>query len=151
MSTCPCGSSLSLALCCGPLHDGQPAASAEQLMRSRYSAFVLGLGDYLVHSWHPAHLGGLTADQLSHTDTRWDGLEILAARGGPADDTGMVEFRAWFKEEDERHCLHERSRFVRHQGRWVYADGEQDPAPLKIGRNDPCPCGSGKKHKKCCG
>ena len=151
MSTCPCGSSLSLALCCGPLHDGQPAASAEQLMRSRYSAFVLGLGDYLVHSWHPDHLCGLTADQLSHTGTRWDGLEILAARGDPADDTGMVEFKAWFKEEDERHCLHERSRFVRHQGRWVYADGEQDPAPLKIGRNDPCPCGSGKKHKKCCG
>ena len=120
-------------------------------MRSRYSAFVLGLGDYLVHSWHPDHLGGLTADQLSHTDTRWDGLEILAARGGPSDDTGMVEFKAWFKEEDERHCLHERSRFVRHQGRWVYADGEQDPAPLKTGRNDPCPCGSGKKHKKCCG
>ena len=151
MSTCPCGSSLSLEQCCGALHDGQPAASAEQLMRSRYSAFVLGLGDYLVHSWHPDHLGNLTADQLSQTDTQWDGLEILAARGGPSDDTGMVEFKAWFREGNERHSLHERSHFVRHQGRWVYADGEQDPAPLKTGRNDPCPCGSGKKHKKCCG
>lgn len=120
-------------------------------MRSRYSAFVLGLGDYLVHSWHPYHLGGLTADQLSQTDTRWDGLDILAAQGGPLDDTGMVEFKAWFREGDDRHCLHERSRFVRHQGRWVYADGEQDPAPLQAGRNDPCPCGSGKKFKKCCG
>ncbi|MGN5267109.1 YchJ family metal-binding protein [Aeromonas dhakensis] len=54
-------------------------------------------------------------------------------------------------EGEERHCLHERSRFVRHQGRWVYTDGEQDPAPLRVGRNDPCPCGSGKKFKKCCG
>ena len=120
-------------------------------MRSRYSAFVLGLGDYLVHSWHPDHLGGLTADQLSQTDTRWDWLDILAAQGGPLDDTGMVEFKAWFREGDDRHCLHERSRFVRHQGRWVYTDGEQDPAPLRVGRNDPCPCGSGKKFKKCCG
>lgn len=120
-------------------------------MRSRYSAFVLGLGEYLVHSWHPAHLGGLAAEELSRIDTRWDGLEIITSQGGPEDETGMVEFKAWFLEGDERHCLHERSRFVRYQGRWVYTEGEQDPAPLKAGRNDPCPCGSGKKHKKCCG
>lgn len=151
MSTCPCGSTQPLSQCCGPLHNGHVATSAEQLMRSRYSAFVLGLGDYLVHSWHPDFLGGLTADQLSQRDTQWDGLEILSAQGGQDDDTGMVEFKAWFREGDERHCLHERSRFVRYQGRWVYADGEQDPAPLKIGRNDPCLCGSGKKYKKCCG
>ncbi|EKP0279601.1 YchJ family protein [Aeromonas bestiarum] len=151
MNKCPCGSTLSLELCCGSLHQGTEAQTPEQLMRSRYSAFVLGLGDYLVHSWHPDHLGGLTADQLSQTDTRWDGLAILAAQGGPSDETGMVEFKAWFKEGDERHCLHERSRFVRYQGRWVYTDGEQDPAPLQAGRNDPCPCGSGKKFKKCCG
>ena len=120
-------------------------------MRSRYSAFVLGLGEYLVHSWHPAHLGGLTAEELSRIDTRWDGLEIIASQGGPQDETGIVEFKAWFLEGDERHCLHERSRFVRYQGRWVYTEGEIDPLPLKTGRNDPCPCGSGKKHKKCCG
>ena len=120
-------------------------------MRSRYSAFVLGLGEYLVHSWHPDYLNGLTAADLSSTDTRWDGLEILTSQGGPDDTLGMVEFKAWFLEGDERHCLHERSRFVRHQGRWVYTDGEQDPAPLRVGRNDPCPCGSGKKFKKCCG
>ncbi len=120
-------------------------------MRSRYSAFVLGLGEYLVQSWHPAHLGGLTAAELSQTDTHWDGLEIIASQGGPEDETGMVEFKAWFLEGDKRHCLHERSRFGRYQGRWVYTEGEIDPLPLKTGRNDPCPCGSGKKHKKCCG
>lgn len=120
-------------------------------MRSRYSAFVLGLGEYLVHSWHPAHLSGLTAAELSQTDTHWDGLEIIASQGGPQDETGMVEFKAWFLEGDERHCLHERSHFVRYQGRWVYTEGEIDPLPLKTGRNNPCPCGSGKKHKKCCG
>ena len=151
MSQCPCGSSLSLPQCCGALHAGQAAATTEQLMRSRYSAFVLGLGEYLVHSWHPDYLGPLTVEELSQTDTNWDGLEILAAQGGPADETGMVEFKAWFWEGDKRHCLHERSRFVRYQGRWVYTDGEQDPVPLRVGRNDPCPCGSGKKFKKCCG
>lgn len=151
MNNCPCGSTLSLDQCCGALHAGQAAITAEQLMRSRYSAFVLGLGDYLVHSWHPDQLGELTAAQLSQTDTQWDGLEILATQGGPGDTSGMVEFKAWFKEGNERHCLHERSRFEHYQGRWVYVDGEQDPTPLKIGRNDPCPCGSTKKYKKCCG
>ncbi|MGL4918547.1 MAG: YchJ family protein, partial [Aeromonas allosaccharophila] len=82
------------------------ADTPEQLMRSRYSAFVLGLGEYLVHSWHPAHLGGLTAAELSQTDTHWDGLEIIASQGGPQDETGMVEFKAWFLEGDKRHCLH---------------------------------------------
>ena len=105
-------------------------------MRSRYSAFVLGLGEYLVHSWHPDYLGDLTAEQLSQTDTQWDGLEIIASQGGPDDTLGMVEFKAWFMEGEAR---------------WVYTDGEQDPAPLRVGRNDPCPCGSGKKFKKCCG
>lgn len=151
MNNCPCGSTLSLDVCCGALHHGAPTDTPEQLMRSRYSAFVLGLGEYLVHSWHPDYLNGLTATELSQTDTRWDGLEILASQGGPDDETGMVEFKAWFLEGDERHCLHERSRFVRYQGRWVYTDGEQDPAQPRVGRNDPCPCGSGKKFKKCCG
>ncbi|PKQ77410.1 SecC motif-containing protein [Aeromonas sobria] len=151
MNLCPCGSTLSLELCCGSRHCGAVADTPEQLMRSRYSAFVLGLGEYLVHSWHPTHLGGLTAADLSQNDTCWDGLEIIASQGGPDDEIGMVEFKAWFLEGDERHCLHERSRFARYQGRWVYTEGEQDPAPLKAGRNDPCPCGSGKKHKKCCG
>lgn len=122
--------------------------TADALALQRFCAWS---GEYLVHSWHPAHLGGLTAEELSRIDTRWDGLEIIASQGGPEDETGMVEFKAWFLEGDERHCLHERSRFVRYQGRWVYTEGEQDPAPLKAGRNDPCPCGSGKKHKKCCG
>ncbi|MBL0456683.1 YchJ family protein [Aeromonas enteropelogenes] len=151
MNNCPCGSTLSLDVCCGVLHHGAPADTPEQLMRSRYSAFVLGLGEYLVHSWHPDYLNGLTATELSQTDTRWDGLEILASQGGPDDETEMVEFKAWFLEGDERYCLHERSRFVRYQGRWVYTDGEQDPAQPRVGRNDPCPCGSGKKFKKCCG
>ena len=151
MTLCPCGSNLSLDLCCGSLHGGTPASTPEQLMRSRYSAFVLGLGDYLVHSWHPDYLGELTAELLSQTDTQWDGLEIITSQGGPDDILGMVEFKAWFVEGETRHCLHERSRFVRYEGRWVYTDGEIDPVPLRIGRNDPCPCGSGKKFKKCCG
>jgi len=120
-------------------------------MRSRYSAFVLGLGEYLVHSWHPDYLGELTAAELSQTDTCWDGLDIITSEGGAHDEVGMVEFKAWFRDGDERRCLHERSRFVRYEGRWVYTEGELAPTPQRVGRNDPCPCGSGKKLKKCCG
>ncbi|MFM4942348.1 YchJ family protein [Aeromonas bivalvium] len=154
MTPCPCNSTLPYANCCAPFHQGQAAPSARQLMRSRYSAFVLGLGEYLVQSWHPDYLGDLTAAELSRQQTRWAGLEILATQGGEAsDEEGEVEFKAWFAEQGQHHCLHERSRFVRLAGRWVYTDGEQfavDPRPLP-GRNDPCPCGSGKKFKKCCG
>jgi SEC-C motif domain protein len=154
MTPCPCGSTLSYQTCCAPLHQGQAAASCEQLMRSRYSAFVLGLGDYLVQSWHPDFLGGLTAIELGRQETRWVGLEIVNTQDGtPDDEEGQVEFKAWFLDAGQRHCLHERSRFTRLARRWVYTEGVQfphDSCPLP-GRNDPCPCGSGKKHKKCCG
>ncbi|PJG58672.1 zinc chelation protein SecC [Aeromonas cavernicola] len=93
-------------------------------MRSRYSAFVLGLGDYLVYSWHPDYLGGLNAHDLSHIDTQWDGLDIITSSDGAQDQTGIVEFKAWFQEDGQRRCLHERSQFVRFDGRWVYTNGE---------------------------
>jgi SEC-C motif-containing protein len=107
-------------------------------MRSRYSAFVLGLGDYLVHSWHPAYLGELSAADLSVTDTEWDGLTIIESA------------EAWFRLDGERHALHERAYFVPYQGRWVYTDGDPDPAPWSPRPNQRCWCGSGKKYKICC-
>ena len=124
MTPCPCGSTLSYQTCCAPLHQGQAAASCEQLMRSRYSAFVLGLGDYLVQSWHPDFLGGLTATELGRQETRWVGLEIVNTQDGtPDDEEGQVEFKAWFLDAGQRHCLHERSRFTRLARRWVYKIG----------------------------
>ncbi|KUE81558.1 YchJ family protein [Aeromonas schubertii] len=148
MSDCPCGQGRPYADCCQPLHLGAAAPTPEALMRSRYCAFVLGLGEYLVETWHPDHLGGLSAEELGQQDTRWDHLEILGS--GEQGDQGWVEFKAWFQDGGQLACLHERSRFLREAGRWRYTEGEISPPPTRIGRNDPCPCGSGKKFKKCC-
>lgn len=145
---CPCGSGKPLAECCGRYHGGEAAPTAEALMRSRYSAFVLQDDGYLRDTWHPKTRPSQL--DLSADDSCWQGLEIVACRkGGLQDEEGVVEFVARYQGGQ----LHERSRFVREQGRWFYLDGEllpprQQPQP---GRNAPCPCGSGKKYKRCCG
>lgn len=148
---CHCDSQQPFSLCCEPLLRGAPAPTPLALMRSRYSAYRLGLGDYLVQSWHPDTLGGLTADELAQTglDTDWLGLAIVFARGGQQDQEGEVEFRVRYRDAGRVVVLHERSRFLRHQGRWVYHSGQFNPP--KIGPNQPCPCDSGKKYKQCCG
>ena len=122
-SACPCGSGTTYAVCCQPLHDGERLAlTAEELMRSRYSAFAVGAGDYLARTWHPAHR---PADLSLDPDLTWTGLEVLDTRaGGPDDDQGEVEFRASWRQGRERGVLHERSRFTRRGGRWVYVDGD---------------------------
>lgn len=99
------------------------AVRAEDLMRSRYTAFAKRLTQYVVYSWDPATL----PEDLSFRDgLTWTGLEIVATElGGPDDDTGVVEFIATHEHAGHRGRLHERSRFVRHDGRWVYLDGDQ--------------------------
>ncbi|WP_027348704.1 YchJ family protein [Halotalea alkalilenta] len=157
---CPCGSGLVYDTCCRPLHQGErEAESAEALMRSRYAAFALGgLGDYLLATWHddaPAK-AGLDAAALSRRELDWRRLEVLAVDEQGARAT--VEFRATFSPpaplgaKAVEESLHERSRFVREEGRWRYLDGEIfDPArAVKQGRNAPCLCGSGRKYKHCC-
>jgi SEC-C motif-containing protein len=143
---CPCGSGKPYGECCAPLHRGERgAATAEALMRSRYSAYVLKDGDYLRATWHTSTRPALL--ELADDTTRWLGLRILAAaQGGEGDEAGSVEFAADYAGGQ----LHERSRFVREGGRWRYLDGERLP-PVKVGRNEPCPCGSGRKFKRCCG
>ncbi len=122
---CPCGSGLPRAGCCGPLHDGTAAAgSAEQLMRSRYSAFALGDAAYLLATWDPA-----TRPRTLDLDpgVRWTGLEVLATTGGGLFDAeGTVTFRAHARTGGEDHVQAEHSRFRPVAGRWVYVDG--DPA-----------------------
>ena len=147
--SCPCGSGLCLGDCCLPLISGRAAAvSALALMRSRYTAYVLGRVDYLSASWHPAtrpqqlELGG---------NIEWLGLEVLSCKAGLEGDTkGSVEFVARYQQQDRKGQAHENSRFVREQGVWLYLDGDLKTAAV-TGRNDPCTCGSGKKFKKCCG
>ena len=115
---CPCGTSQSYVDCCGALHSGaRTAATAEQLMRSRYSAFAVSDEDYLLRTWASEHRpvsAGLDAAD------RWLKLEILATEnGGLLQSEGVVEFRAHYAGG----VVHERSRFVRENGQWVYAEG----------------------------
>jgi SEC-C motif domain protein len=123
---CPCGSGLSYGECCGPLHTGERrAATAEQLMRSRYCAFALGDTAYVLASWHPSTRPRSIDPE---PDLAWRRLDILGTTaGGPFDTAGTVEFRAVWRQGVERGVLHERSRFVRASGAWLYVDGELLP------------------------
>ena len=119
---CPCGHGQTYAECCQPLHQGAAAASAEALMRSRYSAFVLKQWDYLSDTWHPATRPQDLAEG-SHPASRWLGLKIRQQRP-LADDQWEVEFVARYRKPDGQAVrLHEISRFQRIDGRWMYCDG----------------------------
>jgi len=122
MSACHCGSGKGYAACCGRLHSGaENAASAEALMRSRYSAYVQRLADYLLATWHPATRPSEL--DLSADDTKWLGLEVKK-RAQQDDSHATVEFVARFRIAGKGHRLHELSRFVREDGRWYYVTGE---------------------------
>lgn len=151
---CPCGSQHPYSHCCKPFHSGSAnAPTAAALMRSRYSAFVKQLADYLIQTHHPGRRqpDDAAALEQSFRDTTWLELVVMDTKaGGPHDSAGTVEFVASYCAQGKQGFLHERSRFVREDGRWFYVDGEMLPLPTP-GRNDPCWCGSGRKFKKCHG
>jgi SEC-C motif-containing protein len=120
---CPCGSAADYQACCGPLHHGErQARTAEELMRSRYSAYFCGDADYLFRSWHPRTR---PADVTVDPGITWTGLEVVqTVAGGPDDDRGEVEFTARFDSAGRTGDMHERSRFERRGGRWCYVDGD---------------------------
>jgi SEC-C motif-containing protein len=143
---CPCGSNKTYLLCCEPLHTGvQKAQNPEKLMRSRYSAFAMGEAEYLFKTSLDRHHATDELDQLKAAmgQVEWLKLEVLEGY----DDS--VEFKAYFRDENGISLLHEKSKFVFEEGAWFYDEGTLFAA--KIERNDGCPCGSGKKYKKCCG
>ena len=120
---CPCGSGRGYLKCCGPLHHGErQAATAEMLMRSRYSAYVRADADYLFRTWHPR----TRPDEISpDPGIVWIGLDVVDTdAGGEDDDSGEVEFVAHFESAGRVDTLHERSRFERRAGRWFYVDGD---------------------------
>lgn len=161
MNDCPCGSGKPYSDCCGPLIEGERVAeTAEALMRSRYSAFVMDEIGWLEQSLHPDHRAEHDAEAARNwaEKSEWTGLKVLQVTGGgPGDDDGTVEFIAGYLHKGKPHEHHETGRFTRHHGRWYYVDGRMVTPGThrnegqKTGRNDPCPCGSGKKYKKCCG
>ena len=158
---CPCNSGKTYGECCGPILDGlKKAETAETLMRARYSAYVTEHIQFLKTSATAAVQAEF--DEQASTAwsraARWHGMEIIRTeKGQPGDKTGVVEFRATYTANGEFCNHHEVSTFVMEPDGWKFEDGElvgekpilrEEP---KVGRNDPCPCGSGKKYKKCCG
>ncbi|WP_341974572.1 YchJ family protein [Microbacterium sp. LTA6] len=123
---CPCFSGDLYRGCCGPLLEGASAPTAVRLMRSRYTAFAVGDAEYLLATWHPSTrpLRVEIDDELV-----WRRLVVLeTVAGGPFDREGVVEFEALWRQGDERGVMHERSRFVREDRRWLYVDGGVAPA-----------------------
>ena len=158
---CPCGSGSPLEACCKPVIDGMAkAATAEALMRSRYAAYVLQDIDHLASTLDGNESRGFDKDGTATwaRESTWKGLEIVHTfAGSPDDKEGTVEFKARYERDGVMHEHHEVSRFRKIDGRWLYCGGK-DVGPVqfkrdapKTGRNEPCPCGSGKKYKKCCG
>jgi len=160
MTNCPCGSDTSFSECCEPFLNGtNKAPTAEVLMRARYAAHAMGNIDFIEQTMHSS-----TRAEFNHENTRkwaeesqWHSLEILNVIGGKEDTAeGSVEFVATYSQNDERIEHHEVSTFQKEAGSWTFVDGRMVNQTFrrdqpKIGRNDPCHCGSGKKFKKCCG
>ncbi len=158
---CPCGTGQSFQVCCGELiSNKRQARTAVELMRSRFTANRLKNIEYLLRTWHP-DTRPLTLNEKAIPD--WTELEIIHVRDGfETDREGSVEFRACAVNRKTVHVLHEISRFVHDGNTWYYKNGEIKEASSQknhslsasalknTGRNNPCPCGSGKKYKKCC-
>ena len=161
MSLCPCGSEQEYTKCCEPYHtkDKKPA-TAELLMKARYSAFAKNQIQFIADT-HTPGTEDFDVNEAREwaTSSEWKGLRIVNTKQGTEEhDTGVVEFQALYADKEGKDYLHhEISTFKKIDGNWYYDDGQiVGTGPLKrttpkVGRNEPCPCGSGKKFKKCCG
>ena len=124
-------------------------------MRSRFTAYALDKTDYILATWDAV----VQAEKIdfSAENIAWQRLEIIdTKKGGITDNKGIVEFKAFYLKNGEGYMLHEISRFAKTNGRWFYFSGVVRAVGKIIqqsnqGKNAPCPCGSGKKFKRCCG
>ena len=158
---CPCGSSADLTQCCLPLIQGKRSpATAAELLRARYTAFALGEVDYIIDTHHSRTRGELKREEIEDwsKSSKWLGLEIVKTEAGEAkDEKGAILFCARYEADGKAQEHWEQSIFEKEGGQWRFLDAhgvKQGPyrrEEPKTGRNDPCPCGSGKKYKKCCG
>ena len=155
-TNCLCGSGIAYDQCCGLFHSGEKLpTTAEALMRSRFTAYAKDYTEYIQATWDAATRPD--KQKLSDENLAWQKLEIIdTKKGGIADNKGIVEFKAFYLNNNEDYMLHEVSRFVKTNDRWFYVDGVVKKVGKIIqqvnqGKNTPCPCGSGKKFKRCCG
>ena len=154
MTTCPCGSKKIVSNCCDRFISGnENPQTAEELMRSRFTAYSQNNLSYLEKTYHKSTRTSYKDFNADSVD--WTGLEILEIENGKIEDnTGTVDFIAHYESNNIKHAMREKSSFVKENEQWFYLDGKAKPLPThhkkKIGRNEPCICGSGKKYKKCC-
>lgn len=126
-------------------------------MRSRFAAYALDITNYIQSTWDANTRPKEDKLNFGGEKIEWWRLEILETqKGDAADNKGIVEFKAFYGKDGDEQVLHEISRFVKTNGRWFYVDGVVKSVgkiipQLKEGKNAPCPCGSGKKFKRCCG
>ena len=157
--SCPCGNTIEFEQCCDIFISGKCTPdTAEKLMRSRYSAFVKKEHDYILKTHDPDTRNEVSMDQIKDwsNNSIWHGLEVVESKAGQVtDEEGIVEFIATYS-VDGQECNHrEISSFVKKSNEWYFHEGKvlggtQTRSAPKIGRNDPCLCGSGKKYKRCC-
>ena len=143
---CPCGSEKSYEACCKLyIEENKKVPNVEYLMRSRYTAFVLKNTQYILET---NYRQAINDTEIKLLEREFDAVEWLQlyVMGSSKNE---VEFKAYFRDFDEKlHVMHEHSHFVFEEGKWYYRDGVIFNS--KIERNEPCPCGSGKKYKQCC-
>ncbi len=161
MEECACGSGVAGSECCEPIIEGKKTAeTAEALLRSRYAAFCDRNVAHLVKTVHPDKREENDEKSIGRwaQKTEWIGLDIVDVKqGGPDDDEGWIEFIAGYYEKGVRKKHHEVAHFKKEEGEWFFYEADTPELEQyiretpKVGRNDPCPCGSGKKFKKCCG
>lgn len=155
-SLCLCGSDKKYLLCCGLFHSTeQIPLTAESLMRSRFTAYAMQNEAYLLATWdsdkRPEQI------DFSKEEAEWIRLEIIKTKKGREKDSkGIVEFKAYYIQDNEEYVMNEISRFKKQAGRWLYLDGlvksvAKVGQQKNQGKNAPCSCGSGKKFKRCCG
>jgi SEC-C motif-containing protein len=158
--SCVCGSGKAAESCCQEIIKGQrAAATAEELMRARYAAYVHGDVDFLIESTLPEGRGDIDRDTTAvwSQQSTWLGFELLSKEKGEAgDEEGTIDFSARYKLKGMAVTHREHSTFKKVDGKWYFAEGTELTAPPirndnQVGRNEPCTCGSGKKYKKCCG
>ena len=159
MKSCPCLSGLSYKDCCEPFIKGKKhPRTAEALMRSRYTAYVKHAIDYIVKTCFEEGKEKIDVKQTRRwsESSTWLGLKILSVEKGGVNDTeGMVEFEASYEIDKLKERHYEKANFKKVDDRWFYIDGDVRPATVvrsgpKLGRNETCPCASGKKYKHCC-
>ncbi|REL26754.1 SecC motif-containing protein [Thalassotalea euphylliae] len=151
---CPCGSAKQFEHCCQVIIRGEKKAkNAEQLMRSRYSAYAKAEAQYLFDTYATPSQQDLSVKDIADWAQENTWLRLTVHRHDPLSTPAQVEFSAFYLNQDRVYEMRECSNFVVEQGSWCYLDGDiikhEEVALVK--RNDACPCLSGKKYKKCCG